>query len=115
MLYHELEDDVPEQGEYNIGYFEGRQQKKKWLVTLADLEAMYSYYEGKAHISLWCDGRNQSDHEVSSDDMKEKGHQNEQGRKRIYHSQRRMNEKMNWRVFIKSCVRNTETVVQAHN
>ena len=86
VLYHELEDDVPEQGEYNIGYFEGRQQKKKWLVTPADLEAMYSYYEEKAHIiSLWCDGRNQSDHEVSSDDMKEKGHQNEQGRKRIYH------------------------------
>ena len=23
-LYHKLEDDVPEQGDYNVGYFEGR-------------------------------------------------------------------------------------------
>ena len=71
-LYHELENDVPEQGDYNIGYFEGRQQKKKWLVTPADLDAMYSYYEGKTHVSLWCDGRNRSDNELSSDEERER-------------------------------------------
>ena len=56
-LYHEFEDDVPDVGDFNIGYFEGREQKKKWLVSTADLESMYSYYSKKTPISLWCDGK----------------------------------------------------------
>ena len=56
-LYHELGDDIPEEGDYSMGYFEGRQQSKKWLITSRDLEAMYAYYEGKPQVSLWCDGK----------------------------------------------------------
>ena len=41
----------------NVGYFEGRQHTKKWLATRQDLDAMYSYFQGKMCISLWCDGR----------------------------------------------------------
>jgi len=25
-LYHEFEDDIPDSGEFNVGYFEGKQQ-----------------------------------------------------------------------------------------
>ena len=54
-LGHELEDDVAD-GDYNVGYFEGFQHKKKWLVFPADLEAMYAHFKGKQYIPLWCDG-----------------------------------------------------------
>lgn len=30
-LYHELEEDIPDDDNYNLGYFEGKQQK--WLVS----------------------------------------------------------------------------------
>jgi len=46
-LYHGLGDDIPEEGDYSMGYFEGRQHSKKWLITSRDLEAVYAYYEGK--------------------------------------------------------------------
>ena len=55
-LYHELEDEIPD-GDYNVGYFEGSQHKKKWLVSSADLVAMYAHFKGKKHIPLWCDGK----------------------------------------------------------
>ena len=55
-LYHELEDEIPD-GDYNVGYFEGSQHKKKWLVSSADLVAMYTHFKGKKHIPLWCDGK----------------------------------------------------------
>ena len=56
-LYHDLEDLLSDSEDYNLGYFEGKQQKKKWIVAPSDLEAMYTLYEGKSHISLWCDGK----------------------------------------------------------
>ena len=55
-LYHELEDEIPD-GDYNVGYFEGSQHKKKWLVSPADLESMYAHFKGKKQIPLWCDGK----------------------------------------------------------
>ena len=67
-LYHELEDDVPDSGDYNLGYFEGKQQKKKWLNSRADLKAMYTLYHGKTQISLWCDGKEPGDENLSSDE-----------------------------------------------
>ena len=56
-LWHELENEVPEEGDFNAGYFEGKHQTKKWLVLTQDLDAMYSYFGGKESISLWCDGK----------------------------------------------------------
>ena len=44
-LWHEFVDAVPDEGEFNVGYFEGKQQTKKWLVTSQDLKAMYSYFK----------------------------------------------------------------------
>ena len=70
-LYHELEDLLSDSEDYNLGYFEGKQQKNKWLVAPFDLEAMYTLNDGKSHISLWCDGKRPSDDD-SSDDKQEK-------------------------------------------
>ena len=53
------EDEIPD-GDFNVGYFEGNQHKKKWLVSGNDLEAMYTYYKGKEQIKLWCDGKQKS-------------------------------------------------------
>ena len=55
-LYHELESDIPD-GDCNVGYFEGSQHKKKWLVSAADLQAMYAHFKGRKEIPLWCDGK----------------------------------------------------------
>ena len=63
-LWHELGDVVPDEGDFNVGYFEGRQHTKKWLTTRQDLDAMYSYFQGKMCISLWCDGREATDEEM---------------------------------------------------
>ena len=41
-LWHELGDMVPDEGDFNVGYFERRQHTKKWLATRQDLDAMYS-------------------------------------------------------------------------
>lgn len=54
-LYRELESEIAD-GVYNVGYFEGSQHKKKWLVSTDDLVAMYTHFRGKRQIQLWCDG-----------------------------------------------------------
>ena len=74
-LWHEFEDAVPDEGEFNVGYFEGKQHTKKWLVTSQDLKAMYSYFQGKPCLSLWCDGskdQQEDDHEETAPRKKTK-------------------------------------------
>ncbi len=56
-FWHEFGDEVPEEGDFNVGFFEGKQQAKKRLVSRQDLDAMYSHFLGKQCISLWCDGK----------------------------------------------------------
>lgn len=51
-LWHKLGDIIPDEGDFNVGYFEGRQHTKKWLTARQDLDVMYTYFEGKACISL---------------------------------------------------------------
>ena len=53
-LYHECEDEIPDESDYCMGYFEGKQQAKKWLVSNQDLEAMYRHFQGKPCIFIWC-------------------------------------------------------------
>lgn len=76
-LWHEFEDLVPDEGNFNVGYFEGRQHTKKWLVSTKDLDEMYTHFSGKSCISLWCDGKEQ---EV--DDGRKKKHNNKNSKKR---------------------------------
>jgi len=58
-LIDEFAETVPDTVNFNVGYFDGRQQAKLWLVTNEDLASMYSKYR-TGEITLWCDGR-QSD------------------------------------------------------
>ena len=74
-LWHEFGDAVPDEGEFNVGYFEGKQHTKKWLVTGQDMEAMYSYFQGKPCLNLWCDGsrdREKDDEEETAPRKKSK-------------------------------------------
>ena len=41
----------------NIGFYEGRQYKKRWLCCQDDLYTMYSSYKDGGEITLWRDGR----------------------------------------------------------
>ena len=56
-LWHEFSDTIPDEGEFNVGYFEGKQHTKKWLISSQDVDVMYAYFEGKQSINLWCDGK----------------------------------------------------------
>jgi len=55
-LKDEFQDHVPATTTFDIGYFEGKQQSKIWLVTLDDLHKMYEVYPKGGEVLLWCDG-----------------------------------------------------------
>lgn len=57
-LMETLRDQVPKTINYNLGYFEGRQSKKRWLFSQDDLSAMYQCFKDGGEITLWCDARN---------------------------------------------------------
>ena len=66
-LMEEFEDQVPPTTRFSVGYFEGRQSTKKWLVSQDDLTAMYSSLKksGKTDVYLWCDGYSEEADESS--------------------------------------------------
>lgn len=71
-LMEKLWDQVPETINFNIGYFEGRQSKKRWLFCEGDLDAMYKCYKDGGEISLWCDSRQPSSQQSESNVRKRK-------------------------------------------
>ena len=56
-LIEEFGDQVPSQLDFSVGYYDGSQQAKTWLVTRDDLDALYKKYPNGGNVSLWCDGR----------------------------------------------------------
>ena len=52
-----LGDNLPETINFSVGYFEGKQSKKRWLCCQEDLEAMYKNYKNSDKITLWCEGK----------------------------------------------------------
>ena len=54
-LKDEFQDHMPATTTFDIGYFEGKQQSKIWLVTLDDLHKMYEVYPKGGEVVLWCD------------------------------------------------------------
>ena len=48
---------VPSTLDYQVGYLEGRNSQKRWIVRFADLEKMYKAYEEGEEIKLWCEGK----------------------------------------------------------
>ena len=53
----EFDEQVPNTVDFTIGYFDGSQQAKTWLITSDDLETMYQKYPKSGNIMFWCDGR----------------------------------------------------------
>ena len=43
-LIDAFQEQVPRTATFDIGYFEGKQQSKFWLVTSKDLEKLYELY-----------------------------------------------------------------------
>ena len=58
-LIEAFKDRVPSTLDFNVGYYEGSQQAKIWLVTSDDLKTLYQRFSGGGQITLWCDGRAQ--------------------------------------------------------
>ena len=55
-LIEVFKDRVPSTLDFNIGYFEGSQQAKIWLVTTDNLNNLYQKFPKGGQITLWCDG-----------------------------------------------------------
>ena len=55
-IIDQFQDSVPNTLDFNVGYFEGRQQSKMWLVTKEDLDSMYTKHPN-GDFTFWCDGR----------------------------------------------------------
>ena len=54
-LVDKLGDQFAEKKDFNVGYYEGKQQSKILLVSKEDLDMMYNCKA--CDIILWCDGR----------------------------------------------------------
>ena len=64
-LIESFKESVPNTVDFNVGYYEGSQQAKIWLVVPDDLKKMYERYAQGGAITLWCDGRSDDDNEHS--------------------------------------------------
>ena len=56
LLIREFKDLVPSTTDFEVGFMEGSQQAKVWLVNKEDLLTMYQVYKSGSNITLWCDG-----------------------------------------------------------
>ncbi len=72
----ECEGSVPDNTEFDIGYFKGRGSAKVWIKSEDDLKCMYDAYSkgSNTEISMWCLGREQSDHTDSASSTKKRQH-----------------------------------------
>ncbi len=53
QITQELKDALPKDCSVDVGYFEGRQSSKVWLVSVKDLQLMYHKAKAGGEISLW--------------------------------------------------------------
>ena len=52
LLISQFKDLVPDTGNFNVGFLEGSQQAKIWLVNKEDLLTMYKTYKNGGNITL---------------------------------------------------------------
>jgi len=51
VLCGELDEVLPdEDSDYSVGYFEGRDQTKPWIVNTENFEVMYRLYKGEIFV-----------------------------------------------------------------
>ena len=53
LLIEEFKDQVPDSTSFQVGYFEGSQQMKIWIVTEVDLKDIH---KARGQINMWCEG-----------------------------------------------------------
>ncbi len=53
QIFKALRDELPKDPTADVGYFEGRQSSKVWLVSDKDLESMYRKAKSGSEIFLW--------------------------------------------------------------
>ena len=63
-LIEEFKELVPDTLSFNVGYFEGQNHSKIWLISREDLQTMYAKYP-KGEVTLWCDGRSDDEDDPS--------------------------------------------------
>ena len=62
QLIEAFSDQVSNTVDFSVGYYEGSQQSKVWLVTADDCKKMYESIK-RGHITLWCDQKtSESEH-----------------------------------------------------
>ena len=59
-LMDEFREHVPMTAIFDVGYFEGKQWSKIWLVTSEDLDKLYELYPKGGEVLLWCDGESET-------------------------------------------------------
>ena len=59
-LMESFPDDVPDHVSFQVGYFEGKNSTKRWIVEPRDLQSMYSVLEEGQKITLWYEGKGRS-------------------------------------------------------
>ena len=57
QLMDKLSAHVPDSLNFNLGYFEGKQSKKRWICCEEDITTMYEFFGPGSEILLWCDGK----------------------------------------------------------
>ena len=56
-LAESFPDDLAEDLSFQVGYFQGKQGAKRWIVEPRDLEKMYAAFKKGKEIHLWCEGK----------------------------------------------------------
>ena len=56
-LVNDFVENIPSSEDFTVGYYDGSQHSKMWLVTADDLHSMYTKYPKGGNIVLWCDGK----------------------------------------------------------
>ena len=56
-----LGEQVPATTKFNIGYFEGKPSKRRWIYCQQDIDAMYQFFKPGSEVMLWCDAKIEDD------------------------------------------------------
>ncbi|SMN02569.1 hypothetical protein SPONN_1314 [uncultured Candidatus Thioglobus sp.] len=67
QITDELVDEIPDNPVLEVGYYEGRQSSKIWLLSNEDLKYMYDSKQG-SEISLWAESKCVCDEESDEDE-----------------------------------------------
>ena len=60
-LVESFPNDLPDSLDFQVGYLEGRNGTKRWIVDARDLQRMYSLVETRSKITLWAEGKSNDD------------------------------------------------------